>query len=120
MTTKPRTFSPEQLAYLEAKAHYDTICEQAYAALGECTDWSDAGIEAYIEREAQVHTELGTLRASIALRDAEQALLNWGIAQVKTSKQCKPEHVQPLEKLASTPLLKYRQRAIDLILRLEV
>jgi len=112
---KRHTLSPEQLAYVNAKACYDIIQEQAYALLGECTAETDEEIDAYCEREAAVHTELGTLRARIALRDAEQVLLDWGMARTKN---VHPEQAQLLDRLAKTPLLKYRQRAIDLIMRI--
>jgi hypothetical protein len=124
-TKRQRIYAPEQLAYRTAKERYDDLLAQAgtilNAILDECGDLeTDEEIEAYCEREAQVHTELGTLKASIALKDAEQALLDWGIAQAVRHPQVSFLDQITLQQIAQTPLLKYRKMAIDLIMRLEV
>jgi len=120
MTKQQRILAPVQLAYITARATYEELTEAAAAILGECTAETVTEVEAFCEREAQVHTELGTLRARIALRDTEQALLDWGVAYAKTAKGYKPEYQDMFERMATTPLLKYRHRAIDLFMKLDV
>lgn len=47
---KQRTYSAEQLAYLQTKAHFEELKAAAMDIMGECTNDTDEGIDAYIER----------------------------------------------------------------------
>jgi hypothetical protein len=89
-SNRHRTFSPEQAAYLAAKANHDAILEQVGSILNDLLDAcgtlsTNEEIEAYCEQEAAVHHEYGTLQAEKTLREAEQALLDWGLAHIKRS-----------------------------------
>jgi DNA-binding HxlR family transcriptional regulator len=120
---KTRTFSPEQQAYLVAKAVYEELLEQIGPLLNElhdaCGDLeTDEEIEAYVEREAQIRREYNLLQAELRLREAEQDLLKWGIAAARQL-GIRGEDMQALEALATTPLVRFRARAIDLVMRLD-
>jgi hypothetical protein len=123
-TKRQRTFSPEQAAYIVAKAAHEAILVQVGSILNDLLDTSgaldnDAEIEAYCEREAQVHREFGTLQAEQRLRQAEQAVLDWGLTRIKQTGLAGKEQLAMIERLVATPLVSYRNRAIDLIMRLD-
>ena len=53
------------------------------------------------------------------LHEAEQALLAWGLAHIKRSGLAGKEELEMIERLTTTPLLSYRNRALDLVMRLD-
>ena len=84
--------SNEQKAYFRAKARVEAtkaISDEMMS--GESMDWeSDADIEAYCGKEIEAEDKSGYTAARDALRDAENAMMDWALEQVKTKCAGKP------------------------------
>jgi len=114
---------PQQQAYKDARAEY----ERLLAVSGErqntiLDEWvgslkSDEEIERYCEIAARMEFEIGLPQASQAYREAEKALLEWGLDYCRTHTDYLPV-IGIVEKLLETPFLEYRKRACETLLRL--
>lgn len=109
--------SPPQMAYVQARARYDSLEAQVKEIIGECPT-TDEAIDAYCGLEVEVRVRLGCMAAHQVLLRTEEALLEWGHQMVKVLPQYAEQRVG-MEHLFGTRLLKFRQRVIDLCLQID-
>lgn len=92
-----RTYSPEQTAYLQAKAAYDSACTRHSDLLGARDFYAvldTADTDTLVQIEMDVERESGHDQAMRALLAAEQALFAWGQTQALRAARA---HKQPHE-----------------------
>ena len=80
---------PQQLAYREAKRKRDELYQLSGDMQNVMLDtWqgdltNDADLERYAEEATSMEREIGLPQATAALQQAEDALIDWGIAYCK-------------------------------------
>lgn len=111
--------SQQQETYRDAKIRYEQLLREVDPALNALTDSfpeleSEEYINAYAEAEAAIFEQHGVPAARQALQKAEENLLEWGMQELK---RC-PGYNQIFEDVAGSPILRFRNAAVDAIMKL--
>lgn len=113
---------PQQQAYKDAKVKYDELTsisgEQQNDILATWAgDLEGEDLERYAELATEIEFEIGLPQATTALRKAEDELLAWGLEYCRKESDYMPV-IGILEQLQMYPLLDYRRKACDTLLKL--
>jgi hypothetical protein len=114
-----------QRRYAVAKAMHDTLQADVrahHAALWKAApdDMDEQTMEAICGQEIEFETQIGYLAAGDALRDAEQAMIEWGREEA-LSLPCTPDERQQIADLfeKGPRMVAIRQKLVDLVFRLD-
>jgi hypothetical protein len=116
---RAKGFSPEQLAYIEAKALYETLLTTKRIRMQGIPLETDEQIDAYVDEEMRVEREIGLDKAIEAEILARKVLLGWCHRQVEALPQYRPVAAQIVglfERVKFHPSIE--EKLIDVSLRL--
>lgn len=116
-----RIFSPAQTAYLVARAHLDTLKAEFFAVAPVCPDSDDdTALDAYEDAYTAARVAIGMSDAECALRNAEQALVDWSSAcALAVARTDSARESVEIVRTRGMKSLTQRPKIIDLAMRLD-